>query len=137
MDKLKQVQKYQFWILLGLAVILPLVGWFVARSGMVAEAAERTKVLTTINESLKATREDPNATWERKLGEINTEQAKQKELAWRELYERQKPLMVWPANMVDDPTKILPQDQEVYRVSYQHELEKVRQRVVPDRKSVV
>lgn len=131
MEKLQQVQKYQFWILLFVALVLPLVGWFMSRSGLMAEAADRTLVLQNLTTSLKAGPEDPNGEWQRKLDEINVEQQKQALIAWRALFDRQKPFMVWPQDMVDDPAKIEPFHQEIYRERYVDELEKVHQIINP------
>jgi hypothetical protein len=130
MEQLKQVLKYQFWILLGMALILPFIGWFMSRS-MMAEAAARTETLKKANDSLVVKGDDPNETWPQQLGIINTEQEKQALFAWRELYERQKPFKVWPKRMVDDPSKIENVHQEIYREDYVKELDRVHQIVKP------
>jgi hypothetical protein len=131
MDQLKQVLKYQFWILLAVALILPFVGWFMSRSGMISEAQARADTLKKLNESLQVRPDDPNETWPQQVGVINAEQEKQALLAWRALYERQKPFMVWPKRMVDEPSKIEPVHQEIYREDYAKELERIRQIVKP------
>src|SRR5262249_25250661 len=96
MDKLKAVLQYQFWILLGIAVIVPIVGWGYSRSGLVAEAAARTTELNDVNGKLTVTGTDPNSEWSRKLGEINKLQQAEVRRSWRTLYERQEKLMTWP-----------------------------------------
>lgn len=131
MEKLQQVQKYQFWVLLFVALALPFAGWFMSRSGLMAEAADRTKLLQNLSTSLKVSPEDPNADWQRQLAVINDEQGKQALIAWRTLFDRQKPFMVWPKDMVEDPAKIEPFHQEIYRERYVDELEKVHQIVKP------
>jgi hypothetical protein len=130
MEQLKQVLKYQFWILLGVALIIPFVGWFMSRS-MMAEALARSDILKKKNDSLVVRPDDPNETWGQQVGVINTEQEKQALLAWRALYERQKPFMVWPKRMVNDPSKIENYHQVVYRTDYAEELNRVRQIVKP------
>src|SRR5262245_13049540 len=116
MEQLKKIAKYQFWILLGFAVVLPLVGWVMARSGLVAEAAERQKTLEGLMTSLTAGAEDPNGDWQKGLSAINTTQAAEVKAAWQFMYDRQKEYMVWPKNMsTDDPSKVNLTDQEVYR----------------------
>src|SRR4029077_19277934 len=102
MDKLKEVLKYQFWILLGVALILPFVGWIMGTSGMMSEAAERTKKLTDLRGSLTVKGDDPNDTWSNELSLINVEQEKQRDIAWRRLHELQKLKMVWPPVMKED-----------------------------------
>jgi hypothetical protein len=145
MDKLKEVLKYQFWILLGVALILPFVGWFMGTSGMMSEAAERTKKLTDLRTSLVAKGDDPNDTWSNELSLVNVEQEKQRDIAWRQLYEIQKPKMQWPRVLKedfdwpadDDPEKMNNRHMELYRVAYPGkrgevgEAEKVRQIVKP------
>jgi len=131
MDQLKQVLKYQFWILLAVALILPFVGWFMSRSGMITEAVARADTLKKLNDQLAVRPDDPNETWPQQVGVINDEQAKQALLAWRSLYERQKPFMIWPKRMVDDPSKIENVHQEIYREDYAKELDRVRQIVKP------
>lgn len=131
MDKLKQAQKYQFWALLVVAIVLPFVGWSMAR-GMIPLAADRTKVLTDLQKSLApAGNDDPNNEWKRQADLINAEQEKQKDLAWRTLFARQKPFMVWPKNVNPDPEKMLPRDLQVYRLAYPDEVEARRQIVKP------
>jgi hypothetical protein len=132
MDQLKQVLKYQFWILLGVALILPLVGWAMTSSGMQAEATARADVLKKLNDSLTAGPTDPNNEWTDGLTVINTEQEKQKDLAWRALHELQAPFHVWPANMPDDPAKIDTMHQDIYkRTGYISEIERIRKIVKP------
>src|SRR5258708_2204232 len=131
MDKLKQVQKYQFWILLAVALILPFVGWFMARSGFISEAEARASALKTLSEQIKTVPGDPNGDWDRGLGQVNVEQEMQKIVAWKELFDHQKPFMIWPKGMVDDPESFQPLHQEIYRTSYKGELLKVREIVEP------
>ncbi|MGE5194616.1 MAG: hypothetical protein ACM3U2_19155 [Deltaproteobacteria bacterium] len=132
MDQLKQVLKYQFWILLGIALILPLVGWAMSRSGMMADASERAKKLSSLDSSLTATQNDPNDDWAKSVEVINREQEKQKDLAWGALYELQAPFHVWPANMPDDPAKIDTMHQDIYsRTGYVSEIERIRKIVKP------
>lgn len=99
MDKLKAVLKYQFWILLGLAVIVPIVGWGYSRSGLIADALARTNTLKEFDNKLTVTGTDPNSEWARKLGEINKLQLAEVRRTWRTLYERQEKLMTWPGEV--------------------------------------
>lgn len=134
MDKLKEVLKYQFWILLAVALIAPLVGWVMARSGLIQEAEARTKVLTDISSKLKASPDDPNNDWQRGVTEVNKLQQNQVWQAWAMLYDQQQKRMTWPPRI--DPDKLdsnIDQGEqlELYRVSYAPALEKVRQIVKP------
>src|SRR5262245_31314513 len=130
MEQLKQVLKFQFWILLGVALILPFVGWFMSRS-MMAEAAARADTLKKTQDQLVVRNDDPNETWAQQVDLINKQQENQALLAWRALFERQKPFMVWPKRMVNDPSKIENVHKEIYAEDYVKELERVRQIVKP------
>jgi hypothetical protein len=139
MDKLKEVQKYQFWILLAVALILPLVGWSMARSGFVADTETRTKKLTETQGKLKNDPGDPNQDWKKGIEAINGEQSQQKKFAWRYLWEQQSKLMTWPAKMHPganpdipaDPDKIQPGQQEYWRTAYEKFVAEVRLKVNP------
>lgn len=131
MDKVKQILKHQFWILLVIALILPLVGWSLATSGLVSEAAARTEALKKLNDSLKVGPDDPNNTWEQALQVINQEQGKQAQIAQEVLYKHQSEFMVWPDRMPSDPALINSNHQEFARTSYRDWVEQVRQVVKP------
>lgn len=131
MDQLKQVLKYQFWILLAVALILPVVGWFMSTSGLVTEAATRTGELKKKDDGLSVKPDDPNGDWANGLEQVNKEQEKQKAIAWKVVYDRQKELMTWPDFMPADLSHIEAWQQEKYRTSYRGELDKVRQIVKP------
>lgn len=127
MDKLKQVLLYKFWILLGLAIILPFVGWIMIRSDLIKDAEARTTELTNLYGNLKIVPEDANNDWAREATKLNQAQQLEVRAAWEHLYERQLPLMKWPPNIVGDADKMEPKHLERYRVDYPKELEKVRQ----------
>lgn len=119
MDKLKQVLKYQFWILLGLAVIFPLVGWFLASSGMAKNFEERQKKLDGQFGQLKASAADPNNDWENQLKKINEVQELESLKARVHLWEMQQPLKVWPPKMsTTDPEQFTSADRGYYRKNY-------------------
>src|SRR5262245_43676513 len=123
MDKVKEILKYKFWILLGIAVIVPLVGWAMARSSLIAEAASRTQTLTELQKKLTANDQDPNTDWEAKVKQLNARQEAEKRRAWEAIYDRQKALMTWPANV--DPERLRTRagirDRGVYRTAYNEE----------------
>jgi hypothetical protein len=131
MDKLKQVQKFQFWILLTVALILPLVGWSIAMSGLGPEIETRAKALKDLQGQLTVSPADPNDNWKKGLDVINEEQGKQRTLAWQELWQRQKKLMVWPSKMPADPEAITMLQQEYWRTAYPKFRDAVRAFVNP------
>ncbi|MGQ0637583.1 MAG: hypothetical protein ACT4QC_23490 [Planctomycetaceae bacterium] len=112
MDKLKRIQKYQFWILLGVALVLPLAGWSVARSALMRETDVRRKALEDLWGKVDTKPDSPNADWEQKVRKFNTEQEAQLRLAWEALYERQKQFMTWPAGFNPDNLNV-PGDTEM------------------------
>ena len=119
MDKLKQVLKYQFWILLGLAVLFPLVGWFLASSGMAKNFEERQKKLDGQFSQLKASAADANSDWENQLKKINEVQEFEAMKARVQLWEMQQPLKVWPPKMsTTDPEQFTSADRGYYRKNY-------------------
>ncbi|MFN9370883.1 MAG: hypothetical protein ACK6D3_03260 [Planctomycetaceae bacterium] len=119
MDKLKQVLKYQFWILLGLAVLFPLIGWFLASSGMAKNFDERQKKLDGQFSQLKASAADPNSDWESQLKKINEVQELESLKAQVQLWEMQQPLKVWPPKMsTTDPEQFTSADRGYYRKNY-------------------
>lgn len=125
MDKLKKFQPYQFWVLLAIAVILPLVGWFMARSGFVSQAQAQEDALKKLSDSLAFSTEDPNQDWEQKLNALNAVQEKQVRIAWEHLYNLQKQRMVWPKTVGQDPAKFELKEQNYYRNAYAAEVERV------------
>lgn len=118
MDKLKEVLKYKFWILLGVALVLPLVGWGVARSGLIAETASRRDALEKLQGRLKVTPEDPNAAWEARVKDINTKQQAEKMQAWKTLYDAQKKLMTWPEGVNPDELALKGETSLAARLNY-------------------
>ncbi|MFM7160553.1 MAG: hypothetical protein ACKO3P_09285 [Planctomycetaceae bacterium] len=132
MDKLKQVLKYQFWILLGLAVLLPLVGWFLASSGLAKGYEEREKKLSARFNELKASVADPNADWENRLKQVNTVQELEARKVWVALWEAQQSLKTWPAKLsTNDPTKFTNADLGFYRKNYMQLREEVYTKLQP------
>lgn len=73
MDKLREILVYRFWMLLAIALIVPLVGWWIG-SGDAASAISARK--SEINAAYQAipTGELINNTWIDGVKKINTEQ---------------------------------------------------------------
>src|SRR5262249_28618933 len=132
MDQLKQVLKYQFWILLGVALILPFVGWGMSRSQIMAQAVARADELRKFSDQLVVKPHDPNKTWAAAVEALNVDQEKQHDAAWRALYERQLPFRVWPEGLPDDTSKFAAEDRQTFqRTSYPAELDVLRKIVKP------
>ena len=119
MDKLKPILKYYFWILLSVAVLSPLIGWFLASSGMAKNFDDRQKKLDGQFSQLKASAADPNSDWENQLKKINEVQELEALKARVQLWEMQQPLKVWPPKMsTTDPEQFTSADRGYYRKNY-------------------
>jgi hypothetical protein len=126
MDKLKQVLKYKFWILLGIAALLPLIGWFLASSGMARSHTERKSRLDSTFAALIASDQDPNSDWESNLKAVNVRQEAEISAAWRALYSRQQELKFWPPKLsTNDPALFTNRDRERYKEEYEKQRELV------------
>lgn len=130
MDKLKKVLVYQFWILLGVVLLLPFIGWFMARSGMIAEAVAKTDAIEKSFKDLPGGADNPNDTWTKGVEDLNKKQEELVKQAHLGIWERQKGLMTWPKD-IGDPAKPAPRDLEVYQQLYRAEIEKTRNILKP------
>jgi hypothetical protein len=102
MDKLKeflrQAIKYRFWIVVGVAALLPIIAYFVASGSVKAETEAATGTATAALNDVKkyqsglvpspAYKDEADKRTEVLKGDIDQ--------AWRLLYNRQAPLLTWP-----------------------------------------
>ncbi len=108
MDQVKKFLRIlvaqRFWILCTIAALVPMVAYFVGAGKISAETAAKTSEIETANKGVdpyKSGRK-PNPDWknltstqtEKLTGEIN--------VAWKELYSRQAPLLRWPLDRVEE-----------------------------------
>ena len=96
MDKLKVLITHRFWILFGLALLIPLIGWWWTSGELQARIDERTSELESAAQSAARGGDAPNETWTQALEEVNGRLQKQYEEAKKRLWEEQKRLMTWP-----------------------------------------
>lgn len=97
MDKLKPVLKQIFWILFGIALLIPIIGWFLG-TGTMAEAIEtRIATLNGLNPTPGAT--VPNDSWIEQVSKIKVEREERLETASDFLWEQQQQYMTWPRRM--------------------------------------
>ncbi len=116
MEQLKKIQPYQFWILLAVALLLPVIGWFMTRGSMISAAEARKTALDDLFKKLPSGADNPNDTWTKGGKALNDQQAETVAATWQELYARQTQFMTWPEKV--DPVRASPQDLERYRQVY-------------------
>jgi hypothetical protein len=99
MDQLKVVLEHRFWILSGLAVLLPPIAWMVSTGDMAAKIETRTKEIQTKVKTLesveKAAPTTPNKDWSAGASAINKQLTSKVEQTQKVLYEHQTPAMTW------------------------------------------
>lgn len=126
MDKLKKVLVYQFWILLGIAILLPIVTWFIFSGKLMADASSREAAIKGVWDALPKG-ETPNNDWNAQVTKRNEEQTIKVSTAWQKIWDIQKSRMTWPddlAGMVD-PLKATTTELELYRSRYLDEVRSV------------
>ncbi len=132
MERLEPVLKQKFWILLGVAILMTFVGWWMATAAIAKTIAERT---TAIDASFKSipSGEIPNETWAKKLGAINTEQANSIQVTQLAIWKRQRDRMTWPEGVIDPGLegKFSNDSRQNFRDSYQDEVIRVWKQVNP------
>ncbi len=103
-DFLRLALKYRFWIAVGIASLLPIIGYFMA-SGAIADEEQKAKAevessLTAIKKFESNTR-PVNASYKPLVEKEQVVLEKDVNGAWRRLYSRQAPLLTWPAVVED------------------------------------
>ncbi len=98
MEQLKKAWVYRFWIVVGIVVIMPIVGFFVDTSSLARNAKDQENKLntkkTTLASALKGPH--PNEKWAAGVEVLKKALGEQVNVAWVDLYERQAKIMTWP-----------------------------------------
>jgi hypothetical protein len=114
MDQLKLVLEHKFWILAGLALLLPPIGWYAATDNLATVTAGRFKKIgedeKRVND-LKA--ECPNEKWIAGAQEIDRELTNSVVQSQERLYDHQKPAFTLPP--------VVKQALEKCKLTYRHE----------------
>lgn len=63
MDQLKLVLEYKFWILAGVAILLPPIGWWAATDHLATETASRSKKIAEYDKRISDLKDVPNEKW--------------------------------------------------------------------------
>ncbi|MAX38098.1 hypothetical protein [Gimesia sp.] len=128
MDKLKPLIVHKFWIILFIALLLPVIGWSMATGSLAKEIEERKTAIDQAFTDSQIPPNPPNQTWSTALKQINDEKRKYNAESTRYLWEKQKELFVWPRDiepfMKDTPYRgeISIKPRNLYRSAYQFEI---------------
>jgi len=127
MEKLEPVLKQKFWILLGVAILMTLIGWWMATGKMVQAITDRQKAIEQSFSSVPKG-EIPNESWSKRLSIINDSQDQSIKLTKLELWKRQEAKMTWPQGVIPVNGywgKFQNDSRELYRSSWSGEIERV------------
>lgn len=96
MDKLKPILAQKFWIFFGLVLILPVVGYFMAKGELAAQITTRWDSLEKTFKDIPPGTDCPNEQWLQGLTVLNDQQKLHNRLANEALWRVQKEKMRWP-----------------------------------------
>ncbi|QDT42724.1 hypothetical protein Pan241w_28120 [Gimesia alba] len=99
MDKLKPILVHKFWIILFIALLLPVIGWSMATGSLAKEIDERKAAIDKAFTDAQVPPNPPNETWSSALKEINKEKEKYIGQSHKYLWDKQKSLFVWPPDV--------------------------------------
>lgn len=110
MDQLKEflklAVKYRFWIVVAVAALLPMIGFFASAGPINEQETTKAAAVKTAFTNVKKYESgiQPNDTWrnltEQRTGVLKSEIHK----AWEMLYEQQAPLLTWPPEVSEQYT---------------------------------
>ena len=96
-DILRKIGPHRFWILLLVALLLPVWGWWSTTNELIAKTKARvTAIQQSINAIPKPTESNPNEIWTEGVRKVNEVQDAELKKAWASRYEKQKKLYIWP-----------------------------------------
>lgn len=128
MDKLKPLIVHKFWIILFIALLLPVIGWSMATGSLAKEIEERKSSIDQAFTDAQVSPNPPNQTWSTALKQINEEKRKYNAESTKYLWEKQKELFVWPPDiatlMTETPHRgeISIKPRNLYRSAYKFEI---------------
>jgi hypothetical protein len=103
MEQLKKAWVYRFWIVVGIVVIMPIVGFFVDTSSLAKNAKQQEDKLKSKKQQLEGALKGPhpNEKWSAGVEVLKKSLSEQVDVAWVDLYERQAKIMTWPEAVRD------------------------------------
>lgn len=125
MDKLKPILAQKFWILFGVVLIMPLVGYFMTKGKLAAEIQDRFTKLDSTFTGIPQGTGVPNDSWTNALNDIVAKQRIHNRRANLELWAKQKERMFWPTDIAPIMAKAeyfkdLTQEQKGDQVLYKY-----------------
>lgn len=133
MDKLKAALVYKFWMLLGVALLVPFIGWWMATSAISGQVEERMKKVDGAFSGLTASGENPNEKWTVQIKKYMGVQEVAVLQAHERLFEKQKDLLIWPDGLswqtgtIPTEAQITQKDIDYYRNLHDGLIEEVHQ----------
>ena len=107
MDKLQPLLVHKFWAMCGVALLMPIAGWWMASGEIAASISTQTTAIKAKEEKLPSGGEHPNPTWIKKAGERNKSrleaQRRQMTFLWSE---HLRLLSRWPLSIKDQLTNV-------------------------------
>jgi len=97
MDKLKPILTHKFWILAGVALLLPIVGWYMGTGKVAAEIDTRIAAINGL--SVPAGNQIPNDDWMTKAKVVQDQRQERLDTAADYLWDAQQEYMTWPPNL--------------------------------------
>jgi hypothetical protein len=107
---LKQLQKYHFWLLSVVAIIAGMTGTMLAARSLTAAYTEGiVKIVARFKAlgDIRSTDPYPNNLWKQAVEKLNGQEQTRVRKAWDMVYDEQKTLLVWPADLKDDFLKFV------------------------------
>ncbi len=97
-EVLRQIIKYRFWISIGFAALFAVIAYFMGSGPVQAEANKQITTIKTAVKDVEAYKSPTKPTDHYKpiVEEKTGIMAKDVNKAWKELYDRQAPLLTWP-----------------------------------------
>ena len=138
MEKLKPILAHKFWIGYGLAVLLPMIAWWLATSNLAAETKKRTDAIVAANSKANVAPDTPNQIWIGKLTELNQSQDQLVDSSRESLWVTQQKLQKFPPQSATYMQGVGYRQQGsssnvqlVYQQEYDSELQRLRDVVRP------
>jgi len=96
MDQLKLALEHKFWILAGLAILLPPIGWWAATDNLATETAARNKKIADTEKRIPDPKDFPNEKWIQGEKQIERDLTTSVTDSQERLFEHQKSEMTLP-----------------------------------------
>ncbi|MBM4077646.1 MAG: hypothetical protein FJ267_18620, partial [Planctomycetes bacterium] len=101
MERLAPIIKQRFWILLGIGILMPIIGWWMDTGSLAATISSRKTAIEAAKKKVPTDLKKPNDEWTAKLSVINAKQDEAVKAAASLLWIRQREVMEWPETVVE------------------------------------